>query len=453
MDERRLALKSEANKGGGVCVAFFQKHRPFSIERSRRMQEIRKLTDAEIPQFVDIMVNAYPGLIENASEVKDKYTNILVEQQNKENSIDVIGLFRDQKLLGGMRLHPFTMNVYSKLLQVGGVGSVAVDLLHKKERVAKQLIQSFLDYYRTKNVSVVLLYPFRPDFYRKMGFGYGTKKHQYLIEPASFPNQATPDGLVYLKYEDRKDLQDCFNRYAQKTHGMLLKSDHEVEMVFKNRDLRLVGFRNGEQLEGYIVFSFKKMSETNFNKLYLIVKEFIYETPLALAKLCSFLHRQADQIERIEINTQDEYFEHLLHDARNGTDYLIPSVFHETNTSGTGIMYRIIDVETFFYEMREHVFGRETCTIQLVVNDSFLPENEQTVILQVKDGYISVGETVPVDVEMELDISDLSSLLLGSVDAKSLYTFGRMKLSDPTKLDMLHRLFFPFERPVCMTAF
>jgi predicted acetyltransferase len=44
-----------------------------------------------------------------------------------------------------MRLYDFTMKLLSTRTLVGGLGSVAVDLLHKKEKVARDMILRFMD--------------------------------------------------------------------------------------------------------------------------------------------------------------------------------------------------------------------------------------------------------------------------------------------------------------------
>jgi len=64
-----------------------------------------------------------------------------------------------------MILYDFSMNVHNHLMLAGGIGLVVVSLLHKKEKVAREMLRFFLHYYRDRQVSLVTLYPFRPDFY------------------------------------------------------------------------------------------------------------------------------------------------------------------------------------------------------------------------------------------------------------------------------------------------
>lgn len=414
---------------------------------------IRKLESQEIPSFVDIAVNAYPGTMQNASDYKERFTTMLTTLQEKEKSIEFYGVFRDGKLVGGMRIHYFEMNLYSRIIEVGGVGLVAVDLMHKKEKIAKDLISYFIQHFINLEVSLIALYPFRPDFYKKMGFGYGTKINHYMIEPSSFPAKGTKEGLIFLNQTHKKLIKDCYNRYAKFTHGMMLKTDYDVDVMFKNPEHRLVGYLNGDVLEGYLMFSFKKMSETNFVHNHLVIKEMIYDNPEALAKLSTFLNSQNDQIARIELTTPDESIEFFIEDPRNGTNRLIPSVYHESNAAGVGLMYRIIHIEKFIENLGESLSHDETFNFAINIKDSFVEKNSKRVVIAFTEGKVAVSQGEEAEVEMTIEISDLSSLLMGAINFHKLYQYGRIKLSNEKRISQLVTLFSNRQKPVCITSF
>lgn len=414
---------------------------------------IRKLETQEIPSFVDIAVNAYPGTMQNTPDVKERLTAMLTTLQEKEKTIEFYGVFRDSKLVGGMRIHYFEMNLYSRIIEVGGVGLVAVDLLHKKEKIAKDLIRYFIEHFVKRNVSLVALYPFRPDFYKKMGFGYGVKINHYQIEPSSFPARGSKEGLIFLDQTDKSIIKDCYNQYAKSTHGMMLKTDYDVDVMFKNPEHRLVGYFNGDVLEGYLMFSFKKMSETNFVHNHIVIKEMIYQNPTALSKLSTFLNSQKDQISRIELTTPDDKIEFFIEDPRNGTNHLIPSVYHESNTAGVGLMYRIVNIERFIEGLDESQFNHETINLAINIIDSFVEENNKRVVITFNEGKAVVSQQKEAEVEMTIEISDLSSLLMGAINFQKLFQYGRVKLNDVNYYQKLVTLFSNRPKPVCMTAF
>jgi predicted acetyltransferase len=192
------------------------------------------------------------------------------------------------------------------------------------------------------------------------------------------------------------------------------------------------------------------------------VKEFIYESQEALSELMTFLHTQADQIRHVLINTQDEYFHHLLLDPRNGTDRLIPDVYHETNAQGLGLMYRVVDVPRILDLLSERDFGTpalgaRTCTLRLTIDDSFLPENAGSISLHSRGGYVQRQyggmPDAAYDAEIRLDIADFSSLLAGTVDFWSLYRYGLAEISDESYVETVNRLFAVEQKPICTTSF
>ncbi|MFT4412340.1 enhanced intracellular survival protein Eis [Fredinandcohnia humi] len=417
------------------------------------MSIIRKLSVEELDEFVQIDTNAYPGVFNHSPEVQQRLKQQFHTTQESDPRTDYYGLFRDERLLGGMRLHHYTMNFSSTLMEVGGVGSVAVDLLHKKEGVAKELIEYFIAYFRNKNCPLVMLYPFRLDFYKKMGFGYGTKMNQYKIKPSSFPKYLGEKKLQFLTENHTKHILDCYNRYASTQHGMMLRTEIEADSFFKNPNLLYVGYVEEDKVLGYLSFTFKKESETNFSFNDLHVKEFIYENVEAKNQLFSFLHSQFDQINRVVIHTQDEYFHFPLQNPTNGTNHLLPSVYHEIECSGLGLMYRVVDVAGFFKVLKGHNFNNVTSRIKFVIQDSFVNENSGPIMVNFTDGIASVVDNSDYEFVVSIDISDFSSLVMGVVTAKALFQNGLLAISDYRKLGVLNRLFQTEEKPICMTAF
>ncbi|QCR32568.1 enhanced intracellular survival protein Eis [Lysinibacillus sp. SGAir0095] len=418
------------------------------------MGEIRKLvSENEFTKFVDIVANAYPGILANAPQEKQKFKEFLINKQQEDAGVEFYGLFREQQLIAGMRIHYYEMNLYSKRIDIGGVGLVAVDLLHKKERAAKELIEQFLQTFKAKGVHLVALYPFRPDFYKNMGFGYGSSIHQYLLEPASFPKGKTKEHLIYVNEEDSEQLAACYNRFAESKHGLIYKTVHEWKALFKNSENRIIAFKKEDKIYGYMVFTFRKQSETNFMLNNLVIKECIYETPVSLMALCTFLNSQVDQVSRIEWNTQDEHVRFLVNDARNGSTELIPSVYHPSATTGIGLMYRIINVKGFITYLRHIQYFTPDLKWKLTVTDSFFPENQGEYLLQVKQGFLEIMEEKDYEVEVKIDISELSSLLMGVVSLKELYIYSKVEISHPTFLNVLNTLFNTLDKPMCLTAF
>ncbi|MBI9050583.1 MAG: GNAT family N-acetyltransferase [Anaerolineaceae bacterium] len=412
--------------------------------------EIRKLTIDEFPAFVNMDTEAYPGMKINTEEEKKKIVSRL-EEQNKDNTINFYGAFRDGQLMGIMRMHDFVMQVYETQMPTGGIGSVAVDIVRKKEKVARDLLVFYLDHYYEIGAPMAALFPFRPDFYRKMGFGYGTKMSRYELNPAQFPT-GNKAHVRHLTADDRKALFECYQRVARKTHGLIEKGKNDLDRLFIPPTHRLIGVDLDGQIQGYIVYRFQSKKPDNVIHNDMEIIEIIYENKTAFLELMAFLHSQADQIHDIIFDSQEEDFHHLFFDPRNPTENLFHEVYHESNTQGVGVMYRILNTRRWFAMLRDHNFNQQNIQVKFNITDTFLPQNNGSVIAHFRDGLASVAED-NYDVEVSMDVSDFSSLAMGCVQFESLLLFGRATISDDAYLSQVQKLFLTHKKPICTTAF
>jgi predicted acetyltransferase len=413
---------------------------------------VRPLTDDEIAPFARIAANAYPAMRLATDDEMNGFAERLRDRMDPPADA-LYGAFRNGALVGGMRLIEFHMNMRGVTLSTGGVGLVAVDLLHKKEKVARNLIASFLDWCGERNAPFAALYPFRPDFYKRMGFGYGTKSNQYRLRPDAFPASRDRSALRYLSIADKEAMGACYARVQRRTHGLMEKLPNELGRYLEGGDARVIGYEREGALNGYMAFGFETDPKGNFIINNLHVRELVYETREALAALLAFLHSQADQIARVVIETQDEAFHHLFAEPRDDSGALFPHVNHQTNTQGIGVMYRVVDMRAAWTALSDVDFGGETLRLQLHARDSFRPANDQPLTVAFSKGKPRVVQDGGHDIELSLDIAEFSSLLMGAVDLESLYLYGLAEISDPTWIPRLTRLFATPRKPITTTPF
>ncbi|MCA9936458.1 MAG: GNAT family N-acetyltransferase [Ardenticatenaceae bacterium] len=417
------------------------------------MREIRELTEQELAQYVDITANAYPGMKIDNAEKKEHFRERITKVA-QDPGIHYYGLFADGEMQGVMRFHDFTMKLLSVKTLVGGLGGVAVDLLHKKEKVARDMVQYFLQHYHDQGACLTALYPFRHDFYRQMGFGYGSQMNQYSIKPDSLPRGSSKANVVKLTADDKDEFVACYERLLARTNGLMEKQDASLNGLFESPTAHVMGYKQDGKVRGYMIFTFRANRTDQFLDHDIIVREFVYDDREAMLELLTFLHTQADQVNRIVFVTQDEQFYFLLQDPRNGTGNMLPSVWHESNTQGVGLMYRVIDMPRLFAVLAEHDFGGQTCHVRLALTDSFMPENAGEYGLGFVNGrYHPLSATDQPDITISMDVAEFSSLITGAIGFKQLYHYGLADISDTAWLDTVHRLFWTENKPLCLTSF
>lgn len=412
---------------------------------------IRPLSgEQELLEYARVQLSAYPAIPGPAEKLVERI-NLMVEN---DDTSGLWGVFEEDRMTGGMRLLDFQVNYFGQFIPAGGVGSVAVDLPQKKKGTAKDIIQFFLQHFLDKQAYITMLYPFRPDFYHKMGFGYGQKNNQYSFSPDSLPGGRSGHGVDYLTPDDLPLLRTFCQEYAASRHGFCQKSSFELQGMLRNYapNRTLVGYKRDGKLKGYIAFGFRKAHETNFVKNNLVIREWLWDGQEALLALCSFLHTQADQINRIVYATQDNDFHFLLRDVRNGSDNIIPSVYHESNTAGVGLMYRITGLGEFLKQTSYRNYNGQTLNLRLKVKDTFRPDNAGEYLLSFQAGRLVPAEHLDDAVEMSIDIAELSALLMGSVDFGALYRLGKVQTA-ADDVAVLERLFAVQRKPECITAF
>jgi predicted acetyltransferase len=417
------------------------------------MTDVRPLPDDDFPAFVALAARAYPGMRVVTPEARTEMTDRLRTEHHDRPDVTAYGAYRDGELRGGMLIHDYTMRCFEADVPLGGVGMVAVELLHKKEKVARDMIQFYLQHYADRGYPLAALYPFRPDFYKQMGFGYGTTKHQYRVRPDALPRGTSKARLRYLTADDKAAMLACYTRYRAQTHGLLTRIPADYDRRFDLR-LTIVGCKGADgTLDGYMICGFKKGSETNFLKNDLLVHELVYLDRAALAEMFTFLHTQADQIDRIVFNTEDAHFHYALSDPRSDGDRILPHVYHESAVVGVGLMYRVLSVPGLFAALADHDFGGQSLTLQITLTDSFLPDNAGSTVVRFEAGRATVTPDARTEVEIALDVSDFSALVLGCVPFERLHMYGLVAISDEAHVATLDRLFRTDVPPICMTAF
>lgn len=413
------------------------------------MREIRPLTNHELEDYITIQLNAYPGVRVTREQMRER-----MARMQADPILSLVGLFDEGELVGVMRLYDFTMQLHGTPLLVGGLGGVAVALDRKKEKVAYEMVQFFLRHYREKGASLAALYPFRADFYRQMGFGYGRKLNQYRFHPHQLPKRGTKANVSLLSSRDRYAFNACYQRVMARTNGLMENSPSYLDAIFTGDSLRVAGCWDGDELRGYVQFQFEPGRHRSLLSNELVVRALVYEETAVLYDLLAFLRSQADQIESIVLNTHDDDFHLLLTDPRNTGDLIFPTVYQESNVQGMGIMYRLIDVPRFFALLRDHSFGGQTCCLRVQMADSFLPENAGAWVLDVVDGRVQLlPADAPHDVSLALDVAEFSSLVTGAVEFKTLLNYDLVELSDAAYTETIHRLFYTDNKPVCLTSF
>lgn len=411
------------------------------------MYTIRKIAKDDFENFFRIASNAYPGFGFN----QERFLKQLEEDLDYPY-VEAFGCFEGDTQVGNFSLHHFTMNYRGTLVPVEGIGAVAVDLLHKKKHVCKTILQWFCEFTRQQNSALATLYPFRPDFYYRMGFGYGPQHFQYKLSPSGIPPFAGKDAVRFLTADDIPAVEVLFTEYARHTHGMFIKREKEFAGFLKRPNARAVGYFGANGLEGYALFNFKKVGPDSALQNNLNVLEWVYTTRPALHGLMAFFRSQADQVPAIIINTFDPEFYHILNDVRNGSENMIAPVYHESNTAGVGLMYKIVDPQHFIGMIADIPLRDSALTVGWSVTDTFSPQKQHQFTMSCIHGKPSLTTGNP-DVLLSCDITTFSSIWMGALTVQNAIRYGRLNISNSALSNEVNHLLSDIPSPQCLSWF
>ena len=418
------------------------------------MYTIKPLADEDWADWLDIDVEAFPAWYPSPEE-KAAHLKIYKQEQIDNPQREYLGCYLDEKLVGSVRLIDFTMRVLSVKLPVIGIGGISVDMLHRKEHVAKETMAAGLRHIRDRGIHLSTLYAFRPDFYRKMGYGFGAKLEKYRIKPSSLPRGESKAHICRLTAKDRAALVACYHRYFDTTHGLFEKNDNDVDAVLCGDMYNTtIGYKKEGRVDGYVTYYINRKDDFQEQ---LLVREFVYNTPDALSELLTFLNSLSDQVHEIVLNTQDDQLYHILFSAPGSSDsFTKDGYFHlnsyrpylRSNEAGVCCMYRVLNTPGIFKALKSHNFGHQTCRLNITIEDDFLPENNGSTIVHFENGVPHLSPNASYDVTISLDIASFSSLIMGVVTFKNLYNYGLATISPNDHIDTITRLFLTDTKPL-----
>ncbi len=415
------------------------------------MREIKRLSSKDMEAYHRITVNAYPQGKDLSPEGVKIYLEDVKRMLVEDPEIHFHGLFENGELLGVLRIFDFHTNLFGKMEIVTGLGFLAVDMGHKKQKVARDLIKFFEEDSLKRGYPVGTLLPFRPDFYKTMGYGYGTKYNQYVLRCKQFPKSAGKSQAKIIDKSEIPKLVEFQRKLTEQTHGMAYKTAGEIQDLLEDEKLRMAATYEAGEMTGYMLFDFAPGPSGNYFDNDLWVREIAYEAPGALRELLGFLHEQADQISRVFIHTTDPDFHYLLDNPARVDGGYVDFGNLEANHQFIGPMYKIFDFKEALEKFSHRSFNGVNLKLKLEIEDEFKDCIDE-VVLSFTDGVLDL-ESTAYDVVAKLKLADLSSLYMGAVSAYSLYRLGRMEVDNVEYLDKIHQAFMVPYMPSFNTDF
>ncbi len=415
---------------------------------------IRKLTPADLPGYMEIYLNAYPAGKDLSEECYEKYAARHAQSMEEFDHVTYYGLFVDDMMAAAMKLIDFDMNLYGRMRKATGLMALGVHPLHKKKGLAREMVEFFEAYAKESGATVAMLLPFRMDFYRKMGYGCGTKMDEYHIPTGQLP-KADPAAINYLRYMGTGDIDkvlECHKAFVEKNHGQLYKFEEEVRDMRGDDEVRRIGYFDGDQLKGYAAFTFVNTSDCNYTLNLMDVKELVYDDAKVLKALLGGLRMQEDLAQSVIIRTGEPDLYHLLGSPQDVSGNYIDFGFLQTNISAVGTMYKIVDIKGFMEDANTRIFPPVDFSTEFEVYDELSHETEVfTMTFEVGRWFYEPKGKAKTRIKCKL--SDFSSMMMGSAEFGGLARLGVMEINNPARIRLLDYLLHAEQKPFTNTDY
>ncbi|MFR7991142.1 MAG: enhanced intracellular survival protein Eis [Anaerovoracaceae bacterium] len=420
------------------------------------MREIKNIGPERIEEYLTVYLNAYPAFKSLDDSCREYYRQKTeTDMREDEGSVEFVGLFEDNKLVATMKIVKFSMNFYGRMEYATGLMALAVHPLYKKRGIALEMVRYFEKYSRDTGALAALLLPFDIAFYRRMGYGLGSRMDEYRIPTEGLPACSDLSSMRILSGEDLQEVLSCYTRYAEKNHGVLKKTGEEIRAIESDTQVKRVGCIGEDgQLKGYIAYRFSNGSDVNYTLNHIDVEELIYEDGRTLRKLLGFLRLQADQVQEVVLRSGEEDFYHLLRDPQDVSENYIPFGYLQTNISAVGTMYKILDPEYFIGKTSYHSFpvGEKELIVEFRYEDQLEHAEKTVTVAFFKDSsgegrWKAAGEDAKPSVSVRCEQGDLAALFLGSCRFSSMVRLGTAEISDNAFTEYIDRLLCCPQKP------
>jgi len=405
--------------------------------------EIRKIHDVDYEKTYKILSNSYPDM----SLPKDKAFAWFDKIRSNFGSREFWGGFIGTQQVSVFVTNNFTLNYRGKFISAGGIGMVAVDLLHKKEKICKEMIEFYENYYLERGTSLLVLYPFRPDFYHKMGFGFGSTLHSYSIEPQQFSRFPKTDKLEYANEANLSEITNFYNQQVMNLHGAMLREEREFEGWLSNPKMRCLIHRENNDISGYLFFYFSERLPHDKGSFDLIIKEMQFKSVDVWRQLSTFLNTQSDQVKRIQYTTYDQDFYHYVGNPTNETKLYHHPIHQNISVEKTGLMYKIAEPKMFFEQLASDTFSKAEVIIRFELENELSPKNEKFILTYDFHNKIFVTSELKTDLTIKMNLARFSSIMMGALSFKTAVRHGLVEISKEKYIDCVDNLFRTMNKP------
>jgi len=379
--------------------------------------EIRSAERRDSRAIAALWTHAFPGERTAADRVHQ------LETGGTFGGIEATFVAQSQgRMVGALRAYRMTQYIGASALPMMGLASVAVSPDARRSGIGREMCRQILRLARERGDIVSALYPFRPAFYRSLGWGLVGELHGYRFAPESLSAEAAaiPVRLAVLP-TDEPAIAACYERVARMSTGLIARNERVWRQHLDARDTH-VFVLDEVRPRGYMLVRYGRARSPDHKPL--IVRELIAEDPAAYDALLAWIASQRDQWRRVRYDaTPHEHFALRLADPRLSGSRPARALWAPVARIIRGPMLRILDV-TAAFERRQSWGPAVPHRVALDVRDPELPENAGPFTIDFDGRSATVTTGRDADVLLRTDAATLAQLYAGEIGVSAAVRLG-----------------------------
>jgi predicted acetyltransferase len=390
--------------------------------------------------FVDVVRDAYPMFVTDKDSMVDRFRTVLVGGYPQ-----LIGAFEaDRRLVGTYSHFTFAATILGRGIPATGLGLVATALDRKKAKVALNIVRDFVRRTRRSAAPLSFLYPFRHDFYARMGWGPVGESRQHVLPPDAFPLYSERSLVRQVRDPGWEEL-DRVHRQAIGRRGSLGLSRHPLRWKGQLAGTPLTFVVDApsasgatDRSEGYLLARFTKRADLpDLFKYDLEVSEMEWITPRALRALLGFLSSQRDQVVEVILDwPADGHLDAVLLDPARRHTLSLRNHQSPGPQIGLGVMLRLEDPEAAF-NLRPYA-GSDSLRLEVATRDPLRDDAAVRFGADLRGAEASAGRLARAT--LETDLASLSRLWAGSLRVSEAVELGLAVVTPVAAAETLERL-------------
>ena len=415
--------------------------------------QVRQAEADDIRPLAHLWHDAFPGERTVGERIR------MLETGGRYGGLDTVVVAEepDHGISGAAKIYRMTEYIAGAPMPMMGLAAVAVAPPRRRRGIGARLCTAAIEAAADRGDVISVLYPFRPDYYERLGWGLVGELHEYRFHTEALAAENGDHVRTADLEHDAGAIAACYARVAEGSNGPIERDRQVWAYRLTGEDLgvvpvdadavwtarteprnRPVVYDDDGTITGYALLRYVQKGSPEEHTLQ--VRELIAEDANAYRGLLAHIGGQSDQWPRCTHYARpDERFGDFLIDPRPPRYQGARSLYFPTARIVRGPMLRVLDVPGALEARRFFAAGgEEAATIELTVRDPQRPANAGPWTVRLEHGVAAVeeGEPSSPDATLETDAVSFARIFAGEIRVTDAAARRRARMDgDVTVLD------------------